>query len=154
MREIWKDVKGYETCYLISNLGNIISLGRSVKNNYNSYFKPTQYLKPVFKKNRVKNNGEVTGYYTVVLYDASGKRVGKQHHIHRLVAEHFVDGYEDGYEVDHVDGNKLNNNYTNLEWVSSSENRQRSYDLGLVTEIVVAGEIRKYDKETKTFKAD
>lgn len=43
-------------------------------------------------------------------------------HVHRLVASAFVDGYREGYQVNHIDGNKDNNCADNLEWVSGSEN--------------------------------
>ena len=42
--------------------------------------------------------------------------------VHRLVAMAFVDGYEVGKEVNHIDENKQNNVSTNLEWVSTSQN--------------------------------
>jgi hypothetical protein len=47
--------------------------------------------------------------------------------IHRLVAEYFCDGYFDGAVVNHIDANKTNNHYTNLEWVSQKENVNKSY---------------------------
>ena len=47
--------------------------------------------------------------------------------IHRLVAEHFVDGYFDGAVVNHIDGNKRNNNASNLEWTTTRDNVIKSY---------------------------
>lgn len=52
--------------------------------------------------------------------------------IHRLLAEAFIPNINNGNEVNHIDGNKLNNTLTNLEWVTSSENRQHAYDMGLL----------------------
>lgn len=46
--------------------------------------------------------------------------------VHRVVALHFVDGYFDGAVVNHKDGNKSNNHYTNLEWVSRSDNNKHA----------------------------
>ena len=68
------------------------------------------------------------GYYQVVLY-----KNGKKKHIrvHRLVAQYFVSNPHNKKQVNHIDGNKLNNNFENLEWVSNSENTKHGYDNGL-----------------------
>lgn len=55
----------------------------------------------------------------------------KRFFVHRLVAYHFVDGYQDGLVVNHKDGNKLNNEADNLEWVTRSENDLHAFKLGL-----------------------
>ncbi len=54
---------------------------------------------------------------------------GKTVYIHRLVAEHFLD--RDESEVNHIDGNKKNNNVSNLEWCSRSFNMKHAHDKGL-----------------------
>jgi len=52
--------------------------------------------------------------------------------IHQLVASKFVAGYsETKNQVNHIDGNKLNNHYSNLEWVTHAENLHHAMDLGL-----------------------
>lgn len=51
--------------------------------------------------------------------------------VHRLVADAFFDGNHDGYEVNHIDGDKQNNFVGNLEWVTRSENLQHSYKANL-----------------------
>lgn len=59
-----------------------------------------------------------------------GKRIKER--VHRLVARAFVDGYADGLTVNHIDGNKLNNAASNLEWVSLARNTQHQWESGLV----------------------
>lgn len=51
--------------------------------------------------------------------------------IHRLVAEVYCEGYDPKLDVNHIDGNKLNNHYTNLEWCTRSHNIQHAYDNNL-----------------------
>lgn len=69
------------------------------------------------------------GYLHVDLYDR-GQRKTKR--THRLVAEAFIPNPYNLPEVNHKDGNKKNNNYTNLEWVTGSENMQHAYRTKLV----------------------
>ena len=71
------------------------------------------------------------GYAMVELATISGK--GKSKKLHRIVAKHFVDGEtESKCEVDHLDGNKRNNQASNLEWVTHLENIRRAYKHNLV----------------------
>ena len=67
------------------------------------------------------------GYKIISLY----RGVNKQFRVHRLVAEAFVDNFGEGDEVNHIDGNKGNNNFDNLEWVTSKENKQHAILTGL-----------------------
>lgn len=101
--EIWKDIEGYEGKYQVSNLGNVKSL------NYNRTGKE-KILK--FKENR-------DNYLQVGLYK-DGKE--KAYYVHRLVAEVFIDKVEGKDFVDHIDGNRQNNVYTNLRYCTHKEN--------------------------------
>ena len=83
----------------------------------NKYCK-NQYAKSRLLKTRINNSG----YKEVRLYNPDTKKY-KVITVHRLVAMHFVSGYKDNLEINHKDGNKLNNHCTNLEWVSSSVNK-------------------------------
>lgn len=69
-----------------------------------------------------------TGYYQVV-FRINGKR--KYVRIHRLIAETLIPNPKGLKQVNHIDGNKLNNTISNLEWVSNAENTQYGYDNNL-----------------------
>lgn len=69
------------------------------------------------------------GYKTVQLHN-NGRPYTKA--IHRLVAETFYDVNYENFEVNHIDGNKLNNNIANLEWCTKQENIAHAYRTGLV----------------------
>ena len=101
--EVWKDIDGYEGLYQVSNTGKVRSLRYRNRDEVRELF-----LKP-----------HNQGYLQVELHK-NGKR--KMFTVHRLVAMAFVDGYEVGKEVNHIDENKRNNVSTNLEWVSASQN--------------------------------
>lgn len=68
------------------------------------------------------------GYLSVSLRD--GKKTYKKY-IHQMVAENFVKNTNNYNVVNHIDGDKTNNYYKNLEWVTYSENNQHAYDTDL-----------------------
>ncbi|QJT70467.1 hypothetical protein [Microcystis phage MaeS] len=117
MEEIWLDIIGYEGQYQISNLGKVRSLDRIDTRGYNQ---KGRILRIKFTKN--------TGYATVSL--SSGSQV-VQHRVHQLVAKHFVQNPYNKRVVNHIDGDKKNNNYDNLEWNTHSENNKHAIDNGL-----------------------
>lgn len=75
-------------------------------------------------KMRPKNPGNKSKYMNIILCNATGQKTKS---IHRLVAEHFIDGYFPGAVVNHIDGNNRNNDYTNLEWTTTKDNINKSY---------------------------
>jgi hypothetical protein len=93
----WKVIKGYEGLYEISEHGDV----KVLRNDS-------------LRKLRIER-----GYHRVNL---SKNGVKKFFAVHRLVAYAFCVGYKEGLVVNHIDGNKLNNHYSNLEWVTSKEN--------------------------------
>ena len=118
--EVWKDIEGYEGLYQVSTCGNIKSLAKPRKNgNGRCYIQKEKLLKQSFTS---------TGYKKVELYK-DGKR--KSFKVHRLVAIAFIPNPDNKPEVNHIDGNKINNNIDNLEWVTSSENTIHAYETGL-----------------------
>lgn len=69
---------------------------------------------------------------------------------HRLVGEFFVKGKtEDKNQINHIDGNKLNNYKNNLEWVSAKENINHAVKTGLTTFDTISGENSCYNKYSK-----
>lgn len=128
IKEIWKDTKypGYQ----VSNLGNVRSEGKWL---YHARADGTIYFKQFFPGTVLKPS--LTGaknrkYYKVNVWDTE-KSKGVNRYIHRLVAEAFIPNPNNYPVVNHKDGNKLNNVYTNLEWCSYSHNNQHAIDTGL-----------------------
>ena len=115
MEEIWKAIKGFESYYEVSNLGNIRSLNRNVKSGIHNWKLKSRILKP--RKDR-------NGYYSVSI---SFNGIVKQFLIHRLVAFEFVEGFNETLEVNHKDFDKTNNKANNLEWCTKSENHKHLY---------------------------
>ena len=120
MKEIWKPIKSFEGLYEISNLGRVKSLKRIVKRNKNH----DMFVSEKIIKNMIAN----TGYYYVTL-SLNNKKTHLR--IHRLVSEHFLYKVPNKDFINHIDGNKLNNKVTNLEWCTISENNKHAYDIGL-----------------------
>lgn len=118
--EIWKDVTDYEGFYQVSNLGRVKSLSRPVLGKCNSIkMLPESILRQSCKKDR----------YLHVTLGRNGKK--RNFDIHRLVAIHFVENPENKPQVNHKDGDKKNNQSTNLEWNTRIENIQHSWKIGL-----------------------
>ena len=125
--EIWKDIKGYEGLYQVSNLGRVRSLDRLVK--YTKQYKDKQVETTHMFKGRILGGGIKDGYRGVIL---TVDGVNKDYMVHRLVAQAFVynDDPEHKIQVDHKDNDRSNNTAANLKWVTPRENQLHSIQLG------------------------
>lgn len=107
MLEKWKRIDEFP--YEISNYGR-------VKSHNNTRSRKTKIINGTIMKN---------GYRTVSINK-------KKYYVHRLVGKFFVEGYKEGLHINHKDGDKLNNYYKNLEWVTNEENVRHAWKNGLV----------------------
>ena len=106
--EVWVPVKDFEDLYEISNLGNLRNSRKQIMKIF------------------INNSN-----YACVKLTRTG--TCKHKTIHRLVAEAFIPQPLGHNEVNHIDGCKLNNDLTNLEWVTSSQNKLHAFANGLRT---------------------
>jgi hypothetical protein len=130
--ERWVPLKGYEGLYEISDMGRVKSLKRIDSLNR---FKKTDHI---------MSGGLMRDYWCVTLCNDGKQKTPK---IHRLVALHFVPNPDGKPEVNHKNGNKLDNRAFNLEWCTDQENTRHSYDNGL--QIALSG--RNHYKSKKVY---
>lgn len=119
MEEIWKDIENYEGLYQVSNLGRIRSLDHYASNGVTNILYKGKIIKQWFDS---KNN------YLLVTFCKNNKH--KNFLVHRLVANAFICNINKKREVNHIDGDKTNNNVNNLEWVTSKENKRHAIENG------------------------
>ncbi len=109
-KEIWKPVPEYEGIYEVSNLGRIKSLSRGKR------------------KEKILNPN--SGRYKNVFLSKNGDYCKML--LHRIVAIVFIPNPENKPQVNHKDGNKFNNEVSNLEWCTHQENMNHAYVTGLI----------------------
>lgn len=110
MEEVWKDIKGFEGLYQVSNLGRVRSLDRYVDYGYSI----------AYRKGKIMKAGKISnGYMQVEL--TNGKKIIHAL-VHRLVAEAFIPNPYNLPQVNHKDEKTSNNSVDNLEWCTSKEN--------------------------------
>lgn len=127
MKEIWKDIKGYEGIYQVSNLGRVKSLG-------NNKTKKEKILKPAINR----------GYLRITIQKDG---INKKKYVHRLVAETFIPNSEKKPQVNHINCKKDDNRVCNLEWCTNGENQKHAWDNGL--KINVGRPIEQYSLDGK-----
>ena len=119
IEEIWKDIKGYEGYYQISNYGNVKSLERIVTRKDGII----QVRKERIMSKRFTTDGYVAAKLNV-------NRMSKSIAVHILVATHFIPNPNNYPEVNHKDCNRTNNRVDNLEWCTHQQNVEYSKKLG------------------------
>ena len=116
MTEVWKDIPGYEFFYQASSLGRIRSLDRIVPHKHGSRF----------QKGKIRKAGisRKTGYLSLPL---NRKGEEKTYPVHVLVALVFIGPRpSDGHDIDHIDGNRLNNRADNLRYRRRGEHAREA----------------------------
>ena len=115
MKEIWKDVQGYEADYMVSNLGRVCltNLKRDILHILNLSLSESGYNHVSLRKN--------------------GKN--KRFRVGRLAAITFVDTPENKPQVNHINGIKNDDRVENIEWCTPSENTIHAYKLGLAVSV-------------------
>lgn len=109
--EIFVDVRGFEGRFKISNFGRWMSTGGKTK-----------------LPNISTGGKDSCGYRSVYMRNKPNNLIRR---LHCLVAEHFIPNPHNKPFVNHIDGNKINNHYSNLEWVTAKENSEHAISIGL-----------------------
>lgn len=121
--EIWKDIKGYEGLYQVSNLGRVRRQSKLLHLNTNTY-----------------------GYKHVTLSKGNAQKTAL---VHRLVASAFIENPLGLPQINHKDGDKSNNAVSNLEWVTPKENNCHAINSNLrkTKKILLIGNENKVIRE-------
>ena len=135
--EIWKDVVDYKGIYEVSNFGNVRSVDRIItyKNG----------VKVPYKGELKSQVVDKYGYNYVSLYENQRHKQGM---VHRMVAQAFIPNPEKMPQVNHIDGDKLNNSLENLEWVTPQENLAHAKETGLLEGVSGEGHYKSKLKES------
>lgn len=136
--EIWKDIENFSK-YQVSNLGNVKSKDRYTKAKDDEIIHRKEFLLKEFINKK--------GYKQVTLYDDNGKP--KTMRVHKLVALAFIENKNNLPQINHIDGNKLNNEVSNLEWISNYDNMQHAIKNGLIDQELRKENMSKLGKSLK-----
>ena len=118
-KEIWKDIEELNGLYQISNYGKVYRKPRKVRSDVNK--NGFRIIKGKFKKPQNNGNGYLQLYVQI-------NRNRKMFYIHRLVAKYFIENPNNFQEVNHLDFDKSNNFYNNLEWCTTESNKNHAFE--------------------------
>lgn len=119
VKDLWRDIPGYEGVYQVSKLG----LVKRLKGSCNTKTGTSK------RKERILTPGTNTDGYLCV--NLSMNKTYKHCRVHRLIAMTFIDNPEYKPQINHKNGIKYDNWVGNLEWVTASENAIHAYRNGL-----------------------
>ena len=122
--EVWKDVVDWEGCYQVSSFGNVRS-----KDKVRVKERQGKTVHAFYKGRVMKIKLKQDGYLGVHLRD---DQRNSHPTTHRLLALSFIKNIGNKPTVNHKDGNKQNNNISNLEWATHSEQTIHAFDTGLL----------------------
>ena len=137
--EEWKDIPGYEGLYQASTLGRIRTCEGKVTSS--SRF-PRRVWKQRVMKQKVSKNSKGRYDCRVELWN------GKKHRtwlVSRLVAAAWCDGYREGWTVNHINGDPMDNRAENLEWLSLRDNIRHGFANGLYPQAKDTGDYSYLD---------
>ena len=121
---MWKEIPGFDGLYFANEKGQIKSADRQRKivshGKQSFYTRKGKILKPCLNP---------YGYYCVSISDKNQKE--RVYAVHRLIAKTFIENPENKPQINHKDGNKLNNSVENLEWATAKENIKHAFLNGL-----------------------
>lgn len=120
---IWRDVVGYEGIYEVSNNGLVRT--KEGKTTYSKRWNTQR----VWKQRILKQKVDKENFCRVSLWKDGKERT---HLVHRLVAEAFIPRVEGKDYINHIDGDRLNNHVSNLEWCTHEENNNHAFDNDLI----------------------
>lgn len=115
--ETWKPALGFESLYMVSTMGRVISLSRLKRTVYGTSF----WTKPILLKQSIGLSNGIP-YYRITLTDESGHQ--KKFTIHRLVMTTFVENPNNYSDIDHINRNSLDNRIENLRWCTRKMNME------------------------------
>lgn len=139
LNEEFRDVKGWEKYYEISNYGRVKNKGYKISRNNNR--------KQTFKPKIYKCTKDASGYYGIRSTEKNPLNNFKREtlRVHRLVAENFLENKNNYNFVNHIDCNKENNQVNNLEWCTNEYNIKEAWKMGLNDK--QKKKINQYDKQ-------
>ena len=119
--EEWRPVVGYEDCYMVSNIGRIVVLGRLVKRKHRTGKDANYFMKPHLCSTSIAPSTP----YRRMTFVRNGKKDTRL--LHRIIAEAFLPNPNNLPCVDHIDDNPENSVASNLQWCSYKDNNSKEH---------------------------